>query len=73
MSDFRRQFKRFTKHTRQRINRLLAGRNTVSSGRTAARFNAAPARAKAILISGTALILAVLILLTSLLFRSCGR
>ena len=73
MSDFRRQFRRFTKHFRQRINRLMAGRSTASSAHTAARLKAAPPKAKAILISGTALILAVLILLTSLLFRSCGK
>ena len=73
MADFRRKFRRFTKHTRQRINRLMAGRNTHSGSHTAARLKAAPPKAKAILISGTALILAVLILLTSLLFRSCGK
>lgn len=73
MSDFRRKFRRFIKHTRQRINRLMAGRKNTSSSRTAARFKAAPPKAKAILISGTALMLAVLILLTSLLFRSCTK
>lgn len=73
MSSFRRQFKRFTKRIRQKSNRLLAGRSRTGSGNTAARFKSATPKAKAILISGTALILAVLILLTSLLFRSCSK
>ncbi len=76
MSDFRRQFKRFIKRLRQQANRTLAGRSRTGSSRrnaTLARLKAATPKAKAILISGTALILAVLILLSSLLFRSCSK
>lgn len=72
MSNFRRQIKRLIKNMRQRLNKLMAGRGG-SSRRTAARFKAAPVKAKAILIGGVTLVLAVLILLTSLLVRGCSN
>lgn len=78
MQDFIRRIRRAWRRFTRSISGLGRGHGkknaSKSSGRSfGARFRRMPVKGKAILISGTALILAVLILLTSLLFKGCGN
>ena len=78
MQDFIRRIRR----TWRRITRSITGKGAGSGKKPvskshsrsfAARFRRMPFKGKAVLVSGTALVLAVLILLTSLLFKGCGK